>query len=104
MRRWPSRWRHFVSVPEKSYPHPKLFVQRSVFASKRGISPLCVCVWWRMLDFQRDEKIRAFAKAKSQPLPEPNDHLERWTLGLVIVWAAFAYIGYLTLQAFICGS
>jgi hypothetical protein len=57
-----------------------------------------------MLDFQRDEKIRAFARAKSQPLPEPIDHLERWTLGLVIVWSAFAYIGYLALQAFMCGS
>jgi hypothetical protein len=57
-----------------------------------------------MLDFRRDEKARAFAKAKSQPQPEPVDHLERWTLGLVIVWTALAYIAYLALKAFMCGS
>jgi hypothetical protein len=29
---------------------------------------------------------------------------ERWTAGLMIVWAASAYVGYLTLNAFLNGQ
>jgi hypothetical protein len=57
-----------------------------------------------MLDFDSEDDAVAIVKAATPPLPEPVGHLERWTIGLAIVWAAFAYIAYLALRALIYGS